>query len=70
MGGADRMMPDAGPMIDRCFRAQHPEAYGRDGILPEFPWESRVTTETIPDGANREGDVSPKLVERVDSAGL
>lgn len=53
---------DASAMITECFRRQHPEAYGRPEILPEFPREASVTAEIVPEGFNREGIVWPEVL--------
>lgn len=56
-------MAHAGPMIDVCFRHQHPELYGRPEVVPEFPRESAVGAEPLPEGINGEGYVWPELAE-------
>ena len=39
---------NAGPMIDRCWRAQHPELYGRDPVLePPFQGPARSGQEDV-----------------------
>lgn len=59
-------MANAGNMIDTCFRLQHPELYPEfhdDQIVevpPEFPLESRIGAEYLPEGANAEGYVWPE----------
>jgi len=54
-------MVDAGPMILTCFKHQHPDLYWRPGIVPEFPRESMVGAELLPEGVNNEGYVWPEL---------
>ena len=44
-------------MLDLCFRHQHPELFGGLEINQEFPKESGVRAEQLPDGANAEGYV-------------
>lgn len=61
-------MTDAGPMIAACFLHQHPEAYGRAEILPEFPRESAVTAEPVPEGFNREGILWPEVLPSPEEA--
>lgn len=58
-------MADAGPMINLCFRHQHPEAYDRPEVPMEFPREASVTSEILPEGMNREGHVWPDLIEQL-----
>ena len=38
---------DAGPMINKCFRHQHPEAFGHEEVVePSVPLELRYGRET------------------------
>ncbi len=66
-------MANAGPMIDLCFRHQYPGLFRKPGpgdlftnyepsLLPEFPRESGVTAELVPNGMNYEGYVWPELM--------
>jgi hypothetical protein len=50
-------MANAGPMINTCFRHQHPEFYGRPEIaIPDEAWTTRQD-EQVPVTSNSEGYV-------------
>jgi hypothetical protein len=50
-------MADAGPMINQCFRHQHPEFYNRPEIaIPHDAWTARPD-EMFPVAMNAEGFV-------------
>lgn len=51
-------MPNAGPMVNRCFEHQHPEMFGRPEVLPEFPPESCTGAAPMPAGVNSKGVVA------------
>jgi hypothetical protein len=53
---------NAAAMLRDCFEHQHPEAYGRPEVVPEFPRESVVNAEPMPEGVNSEGYVWPDLL--------
>ena len=59
---------DAGPMLDVCFRRQHPFLFPEEyegkvvDIEADFPRESMVGAELLPEGMNGEGYVWPELV--------
>ena len=46
-------------MVVRCFQHQHPEMYGRPDVGMEFPRESEMRAEPIPEGRNSEGWLLP-----------
>lgn len=49
-------------MINTCFEYQHSELFGRPEVVPEFPRESAVGAEPLPEGFNSEGYVFPELM--------
>lgn len=54
-------MSSSDAMVNACFRHQHPEAYERPEVAPEFPEESNSRMEPTPVGANPEC-VAPEAV--------